>query len=64
MEDEEEVVTFLKSKTNNVEITDIQVGKTLNQADLRSLQVESLKVASSKDKKIAYPKLCLKITVK
>ena len=39
MKDEEEVVNFIKLKTNNLEIIDIQVGKTLNLADLTSLEV-------------------------
>ena len=63
MKDEEEVVNFIKLKTNNLEIIDIQVGKTLNLADLTSLEVESMDGALFKDKKLAYPKLCLKITI-
>ena len=53
MKDEEEIVNFIKFKTNNVEIIDIQIGKTLNPADLTSLKVESMEGASLKDIKKA-----------
>ena len=49
---------------NNLEITDIHVGKTLNPADLTSLEVKSMEDASFKDMKIAHPKLCLKTIAK
>ena len=51
VKDEEEIVNFIKLKTNNVEIIDIQIGKTLNPADLTSLKVESMEGASLNDKK-------------
>ena len=38
MKHEEEVVKFIKLKTNNVEIIDVQVGKTLN-LEVKLLQV-------------------------
>ena len=49
VKDEEEIVNFIKLKTNNVEIIDIQIGKTLNPADLTSLKVESMEGASLND---------------
>ena len=60
VKDEEEVVNFIKLKTTNGEIIDIQVDKTLNPADLTSLEVENMESVLFKDTKIAYPKLCLK----
>ena len=62
--DEKEVANFIKLKINNKEMIDIQVCKTLYPADSASLEVESMEGASFKDMKIAYLKLCLKISVK
>lgn len=59
-----EEVNFIQLKTSNIQIIDIQIDKTLNSADLTSLEVGSMEGASFKDMKIAYPKLCLKIVVK
>ena len=60
----EEAVNFIYLKTINIEVIDIQVGKTLNLADLTGLEVESMKGAFFKDTKIEYLKLCSKMVVK
>ena len=57
------VLNFVNAKRNR-EVVEIQVGKSLNPVDLAGLEIESLEVASFKDLKVAYQKLCLKIVFK
>ena len=59
-----DVINYVKLKTKDLHILDIQVGKTLTPTDLTSLDMESMEGASFKEMKMAYPKLCLKIIVK